>query len=140
LSASAGGRLTVAGLSGNVGDVAVSDAGSSLRLDGTSHLLDRDVSVPAGTTLELAGTWSNRSVIHLTGGSLSLQGSFAASDIGTIDRPAGAGSIAIAGLLNNTGATLALNATSGPWTLATGGTIQRGTVMTGDGIALLVSG
>ena len=118
LRAVGGGRLTVAGLAGNVGDVAVTDAGSSLRLEGTGHVLDRDVTVPAGTTLELGGTWSNRAAIHVAGGALSLQGNFATADLGTIDRPGGAGTVTIAGLLRNAGATLALNAATGPWSLA----------------------
>ncbi|HZN67607.1 MAG TPA: hypothetical protein VFB66_20120 [Tepidisphaeraceae bacterium] len=42
--------------------------------------------------------------------------------------------------MNNTGATLALNAATGSWTVVTNGTVQGGTVATGDGVSLVGSG
>jgi RHS repeat-associated protein len=82
-----------------------------------------------GGTLGLNGTtWHNSGTTTSTNNStVNLGGTFAIADIGTFNRTGG--TVNLTGTLNNTGTTLALNNTTGTWTLA-GGTINGGTVST----------
>ena len=90
----------------------------------------------AGGTIAVNGTgWSNAGTMRtLNGGTLRLDGSFTTAGLGRVVSSGGA--VDLAGALDNTGATLTLDATTGPYNLR-GGTIQGGTVATGGG-ALLV--
>jgi hypothetical protein len=85
----------------------------------------------SGGTLSLGGLWSNSAgggagTMQVSGGALNLGGSFHTADIGAITHSGG--TVAITGTLDNTGATLALDDTSGSWLTAsgsiTGGTLQ----------------
>ena len=90
----------------------------------------------AGGTIAVNGTgWSNAGTMRaLNGGTLRLDGSFTTAGPGKV--VSSGGSVDLTGVLDNTGATLTLDATTGPYNLR-GGTIQGGTVATGGG-ALLV--
>jgi RHS repeat-associated protein len=96
-----------------------------------------------GARLRLLGSWSNTGTIVVgaaAGSMLDLGGNFTTAGLGTITRNGTANnSINIVGTLNNTGATLALNATTGAWKL-NDGTIRGGTVTTADGVRLFETG
>jgi hypothetical protein len=78
-------------------------------------------------------TWSNRNTVTATNSDVYLYGVFTLADLGTFDRTGGR--VLLGGTLNNAGTTLALNATTGSWILATG-TINDGTVTEADGAEL----
>jgi RHS repeat-associated protein len=91
-----------------------------------------------GGTLELATSWSNAGQILVQANStLNLGGSFTTAGLGNYTNNGGSINL-IRGTLDNTGATLALNATTGSWTVS--GTINGGTVVTADGTALIAGG
>jgi len=77
----------------------------------------------AGGTFIFAGAnWTNTSTLNITSGTINLGGSFATTDIGTLNRTNGtAGTVNLTGTMTNTGATLTLDAANngyGTWTLA----------------------
>ena len=115
-------------ISADVADRAIVVRGSPVTNEGTLEA--------AGGTLELRDTWSNAGTLRLTAGILELDGSFSTADIGTFERTGGV--VRVTGTLDNTGALLALDATTGSWEWA-GGRIDGGTVATSDGSQLLVT-
>jgi autotransporter-associated beta strand protein len=80
-----------------------------------------------GGTLTLNGAWHNGGQIIATNGTVNLGGTFAQSDIGAFSRTGGV--VNLTGTLNNAGATLTLDPTTGSWTLLNG-TIIGGNVAT----------
>src|SRR5207249_3550506 len=68
-----------------------------------------------GGILALSGPWSNAGTINETNSTLYLAGNFTVAQIGTINRSGG--TVNLAGILDNTGTTLALDAVSGSWSL-----------------------
>ena len=160
LSVSNGEALNISGLSGNLGVATLSGAGSSLTLNGSSYVIDQGLSAPAGTTLTLNGTWRSASTITAANATLSLgDGVNAWTNAGTIlatnstvnlggpltwatlglFQPTG-GTVNLTGLLDNTGQTLALDATTGSWMLRSGSTISNGTVTATGGAQLIAAG
>jgi hypothetical protein len=71
-----------------------------------------------------AAPWSNHGTIIENNSSIAFNGSFGTSDIANLQRTGG--TVAINGFMNNTGQTLALNSTTGIYSL--GGTITGGTI------------
>src|SRR5262249_44366370 len=90
-----------------------------------------------GGTLVLAANWLNNGTITGAGtnSAVNLGGTFTADSIGTLNHVSGI--VNIAGSLNNTGRTLALNDTTGTWILSNG-TINGGIITTADGAVLNV--
>ncbi|HEY1083972.1 MAG TPA: Ig-like domain-containing protein [Prosthecobacter sp.] len=86
--------------------------------------------------------WKNTGTLNVSGtGSLALGSLFTQADLGVLNRTGG--QVDIIGTLDNTGQTLALNATTGSWNLgdpASGstGAIKGGTVTTSGGAILQV--
>ena len=138
IEATNGGTLNTHGLTGNLGKVAVNGSGSVLSLDGSNYVNNLGVTVPAGTTLTLKGTWSNAGGLTINAGTLNLGGSFVLANLGTINRTGG--TVYLFGTLTNTGTTLALNATTGSWILGGGGTILNGMITSNGGAELLGGG
>ncbi len=151
LVAENGGILEVNGLIGPAGAVTILDAGTEVRLDG-DFVVDQDIDVPAGSRLSLAGEMENLASIDVTSAQLDLSGNwvnsglisafdslvdlggvFRFSDTGIFDRIGG--TVRLTGTLNNEGATLHLNETTGSWDLH-GGRILGGTIAFADGEAL----
>ena len=139
-----GADLTLAGQFYNEGTIS-SAAGTTVSLIGDSLVAgqpgwtnfgptNNPGTIQVSGTLSLGGSWSNYAGgapiipgnIQVTGGTLNLGGQFHTADIGTITRSRG--TVAITGALDNTGATLALDNTTGSWDMAdgsvTGGTLQ----------------
>ncbi len=92
-----------------------------------------DVSA-ATTSMNLYGTWRNEGVITLGQGTVTLDGTFSTSGLGSFRRSGG--TVNLTGTLDNTNQTLTLNAATGSWQLA-GGTILGGTVAATGGAALV---
>jgi len=86
------------------------------------------------STVRFLGDWDNNGTVNLgNNAALELGGTFNTADIGisNITRT-GTNTISITGILDNTGATFALNSSTGNYTL-NGGTIRGGTLtQTGD--------
>ena len=90
-----------------------------------------------GGTLALRDVWTNSTgILRVVSGTLDLGGNFATADIGTFERTGGA--VNLTGTLDNSSATLALNATTGSWRLR-GGRINGGTITDADGSQLIVT-
>ncbi len=81
--------------------------------------------------------WNNLGTVNLSGtGKLTMAGDFTRAQLGTLNRTGG--TVNIAGTLDNTGRTLALNAASGDWHMISGGKILGGTVTMADAALLIV--
>ena len=89
-----------------------------------------------GGTLTFNNSWSNSGTLVQSGGTLYLNGNMTTAGLVTINRTNG--TVYLTGVLNNTNATLALNAASGSWVLS-GGTVQGGTIAASGGAGLLVN-
>lgn len=125
------------------GGTVMATGGAALNLTSRGGTLDgvslfADVQVPANTFLGFAGTWSNHGTLTVSGGILNLGGTFSPAAVGTLHRTGG--TVNITGTLDNTGNTLVLNAATGSWRLANGGTIRGGFVVLVDGVQLQSSG
>ncbi|WP_345736066.1 Ig-like domain-containing protein [Prosthecobacter algae] len=82
--------------------------------------------------------WTNLGTLNLSGtGKLTMAGDFTLAQLGTLNRTGG--TVNIAGTLDNTGKTLALNAATGSWNILSAGKILGGTVTTADGSLLTVA-
>jgi RHS repeat-associated protein len=107
--------------------------GGTLRLeDFTNHQSIR----AQDSTLTFGGNWSNSGEITAHNSTTNLGGSFTLARLGTFNRTGG--TVRLTGSLNNTGTTLGLNAATGSWILAGGGTIQGGAVTTADAATLVI--
>ena len=124
----------------NQGTIVADVAGQSLTFFGDSFTNQGTVEVKNGATLTLGGNWANTGVLRANASTLILGGrlgtsrpSFTTAGIGKLERSGG--TIILTGNLDNTGATLALNAGTGSWILQ--GTIRGGNITTADGAALV---
>jgi hypothetical protein len=94
------------------------------------------INVSNGDVLSITtNSWSNTGTISVTGGTLNLGGSFTLSQLGTLTHTGG--TVNVIGTLDDTGATLNVGTGTGPGTLtlANGGTIKNGTIVSsGSGI------
>src|SRR5206468_8362392 len=139
LQVSNGESLNVSGLSGNLGNALLSGEGSSLILAGTSYTVNQGLTATTGEVLTLNGGWTNASgsiinaseatltlgndgtswtnsgTITVTASTVFLGGVFTLAELGTFQRSGG--TVILNGTLDNTGTTLALNATTGSWNL-----------------------
>ena len=137
-----GGAITVNG-SGwtNAGTLEATGGGSlnlfSTAAAGPAWTSATPLTVVGGGTLDLRGPGWSTAGITATGSTVNLGGSFAAADLGTFNRTGG--TVNLTGTLANAGQTLALDATSGSWQLATGGVIDGGRVTTADGATLVAA-
>jgi parallel beta-helix repeat protein len=83
-------------------------------------------------TLTLAGNWSNAmGTLSSDNSNLFLRGTFTTAGLGTFTRTNG-GTVRLEGALNNTGATLNINSSTGSW-LVLNGQISGGTIDYSDG-------
>ncbi|MBI3416827.1 MAG: Ig-like domain-containing protein [Verrucomicrobia bacterium] len=87
--------------------------------------------------LTLADTWGNTGTINASGATVNLGGTFTLPQLGIFNRTDG--TVTLTGLLNLTGDTLALNATTGSWQIDRG-TIKGGTVTLNEGAKLICVG
>ncbi len=120
LEASGGGTLSIQG---------DSFGGTPWRNNGT-------VQATNGGTLSFVINWRNDGVIALTDSTVNFGGTFTRGDIGNLQRSGG--TVNINGTLDNTASTLALDSTTGSWTLSNGGRILGGTVVATDGAVLII--
>ena len=92
-----------------------------------------------GGTLTLQSLWDNDGTINATNATVELAGVFNFSNVGTINR-SGTTTVRVIGTLQNAAQVVALDNTTGSWTLATTGVIQGGTVAATGAAKLIVSG
>src|SRR5439155_2110364 len=138
LADAAGAKISVAGNPLiNEATILASAAGAAISVTGDSFINRGMMEGRAGTVLTLDGSWSNEGLVRGTDSTLNLKGKFTNAGMGKLERSGGA--VKIGGILDNTGATLALNATTGSWGLESG-TIRGGTVSTSGGALLQIFG
>jgi RHS repeat-associated protein len=125
LQAEGGSTLSIGGNAGasGTGATGINAAGGVLQAAG-------------GSTLTLGTAWSNAGTIVVTNSTLNLWGSFTTAGLGSYT-PTGS-TINLTGTLDNTGATLILDAATGSWNLV-GGTLDGGALATLDGTSLASS-
>ena len=106
-------------------------AGGTITIEPSSFLNEGTVQAGNRGTLNLARStiprptfWSNTGTIGETNATLNLGGSFTTAGVGNLERTGG--TVNLVGTLDNTGATLTLNATTGSWDLV-GGILENGT-------------
>jgi hypothetical protein len=90
----------------------------------------------SGSLVTLQGQWDNRGTIRATNSTINLRGNFDTDDVLNIERSGG--TLNIEGVLDNTGRTTTLNATTGSWVL-NNGTIRGGTLSWVDPHRILFS-
>lgn len=123
-------------VSGHIGAVVVSGSGATAGLLRNQGVIT--ASSPGGTITISGAALQNSGVVRSEGGALRLNVPMTTANLGTFENVSG--SISLLSALDNTGATLALNDTTGPLTL-TDGVIRSGTVSeTGRGQLLFASG
>ena len=99
-----------------------SDGGGTLTVSGSPGT--SWTNAPSGTlnadggTLTLGDAWNNAGTIGVTNSTLNLGGSFSTAGLGSYTRTGG--TINLTGTLENTGATLILDAATGSWNLEDG--------------------
>src|SRR5262249_38284246 len=92
--------------------------------------------VLAARNLTLQGNlWRNEGVLEANGSTLNLGGTFVRSALGDFRRTGG--TVAVTGILENTGGTLVLDSLTGSWQLGTGGIIRGGVLTTKEGASLI---
>ena len=158
IGASGGASLTVTGVTSDVGTVSIAGSGTTVSLSGTSYTINSSLSATDGETLDLLGGFSVSAgvtvsvddatlglggVSNLTGLSLTdatLELLTTATFAELVPLLTGGTSLELGpdGMLENTGDTIALDATTGNLTLD-GGTIKGGTI-TSVGGAEVVAG
>ncbi|HEY2589889.1 MAG TPA: hypothetical protein VGI81_29365 [Tepidisphaeraceae bacterium] len=121
-------------LHGHNGSLVNGDPTDALANEGTilADATGGTVSMPS------VGTWSNTGNLAATAGTLNLYGNFTTAGLGHVVSAGGA--VNIAGTLDNTAATLNLNAATGSWGLVPGGRIRNGTIVMGGGAQLMPAG
>ena len=120
----------------NQGTIEAVTGGRTVTLQVDNLTNQGTLSAPVGTLTIKSTNWSNPSGTLVVSGTgvLNLDGNFTTAAIGNINRTGG--TINIVGTLDNTGATLALNAVTGSWQLLSGGTIKGGTITGAGGASL----
>jgi hypothetical protein len=96
--------------------------------------LTAGLNVVDGTTLRLAGTWTNLATLAVNGGTLNLGGNFTLASLWTLTRSGG--TINLTGTLDASATGLNLDAGTGSWNLA-GGTLRGGTYSASGGAELV---
>jgi hypothetical protein len=125
----------------NQGTIAADFAGQTLTIDGYSFTNAAGATLLAtnGGILNLiASSWHNAGTITAFNGTVNLGGAFTTADTLGFSR-GGSSIVNLTGTLNNSGATLALNANTGSWALR-GGSIIGGTVTSSSGALFQISG
>jgi hypothetical protein len=135
-----GAGLTIHGASGSIGNstlplinqgtITADVAGSVISVNGGPFANQGLLETRPGAVLTLNGSWTNTGTIRVAGGELDLRGVGTTVGLGKLERAGGV--VKLLGTLDNTGATLALDATTGPWVLA-GGVLRGGRLLTSGG-------
>jgi len=121
-----GGTLNITAANGSMGTLNLSGTNTTCTVtasSGQSYSFAAKPTVPAGTTLTLNAGWALPVGASLTGGIINLDGTFTTAAMNLSQWTRAGGTLNITGTLNNTGATLALNATTGPVNITTSGTL-----------------
>src|SRR5262249_30925209 len=120
LAVSNGETLTINGPWRNAAGATLRSVGATLNLGDQQH--------------SSTNAWTNAGTLTATDSTVNLGGQFTLVGLGTFQRTGGA--VNLVGTLDNTGRTLALDASTGSWNLL-GGTVLGGTYAASGGAALL---
>jgi hypothetical protein len=124
----------------NQGTIINSVPDGRITLMGTGGRSSGTIEVANGGSIELNsnGFTNQGTIITQSHGQVQIEGTLTTAQLGTVMNTDFTGSLKISGTLINTGNTLRLNMSTGSWDL--GGTIQGGTIETGAGVELAVTG
>ena len=111
--------------------------GASLTIRATTWNNAGVINATGAGELTLSEAWTNTGAINADGAIINLGGAFTLAQLGAFNRTGG--TVNVAGVLNLTGNTLALTATTGSWVI-NGGTIRGGTVTATGGTKLICVG
>ncbi|MCY2990994.1 MAG: malectin domain-containing carbohydrate-binding protein [Planctomycetota bacterium] len=133
-----GGTITIAPNTFRNDGALRAENGGTLSLEGVWTNAAAGIITATGATLNLGGyssnAWSNLGTITATDSTVNLGGLFKFVDLGTFQRSRS--TVNLTGTLDNTGTTLALDATTGSWNVE-GGTVKGGTYVASDGAGLV---
>jgi len=122
----------------NQGTIMADTSGRTITIKPDTFTNEGTLQANAGM-IDIGGDWTNSGTLAVSGGGeLNLGGTFTLADLGTLTRTGG--TVNIIGTLDNTGTTLALDATRGSWNLEWGGTIKGGTVIASGGAQMIGMG
>ena len=126
----------------NQGTIAADVSGGTISVgNGTGTFANQGtLSATNGGILTITGPWSNTGTITENGGTVNLGGPITTAQLGLAGFSRTGGTVNLSGALDNTGATLALDAARGSWGMLTGSSITGGTVALTGGSRLLASG
>ena len=132
-----GGSLTINSANwSNPGRIEAS-GGAALTLNRTGSN-SGSIDASTGATLTLNGTWNNKGTMNANAATVNLDGTFTLEQLGAFNRTGGTVTLGAGGVLDLSGATLALDGRTGPWTL-NGGTIKGGSVTQNGGAKLIIT-
>lgn len=105
---------------------------------GTINIPDGELTLNNQQAYQIDDYWTNSGVINLSGtGELRMGGQFTLAQLGVVNRTGG--KQVLVGTLDLTPAgTLALNATTGTWEMASAGAVKGGTITTTGGSKLVI--
>jgi hypothetical protein len=131
-----GGSINSSALT-NQGLISAETTGQKITIGGASFINQGTVAATAGTIAITASSWTNSGTFSLaSGATLQMGGTFRTEDIGTLIRSGG--TLDITGTLDNTGDTLAIDSSIGPFNLR-GGTIRGGVVVSSSSEAVITT-
>jgi hypothetical protein len=124
----------------NQGTISADVSGGTIAFgNGTGTVVNQGtLSALNGGTLTITGPWSNTGTITENNSALNLGGPITTAQLGLAGFSRTGGTVNLSGALDNTGATLTLDAVRGSWGLTNGGSITGGTVALTGGSRLLV--
>lgn len=131
------GTLNITAASGSLGTLNLSGTNTTCTvtaLSGQTYSFASKPVVPTGTTLTLNNGWTLPVGASLAGGTINLDGTFTTAALNLSQWTRSGGTLNITGALNNTGATLALNATTGPVNLSSAGITGGSVTQSGTGV------
>jgi hypothetical protein len=122
-------------------NAAVSANASAVNVTSTNwtNVAGGSVSVSNSGTATFGGNWTNLGVVNVNNSILNLDGTFSTASILPPRLVRSGGTVNLTGFLDNTAATLALDASTGSFRLV-GGTISGGTVTRAGGAELVFTG
>jgi|GEM_PF-1975647 len=142
VNVSGGGTLSVTNASGSIGVFNLSGLNSTLNVNSTtggSYSFSTKPTISTGTTLSLSGGWSLPQGANLAGGTVNLNGNFTTAVMNLSQWTRSGGTVNVLGNLDNTGATLALNSTTGPIAFSSASITGGNVTQTGSGVLSIVS-
>ena len=102
--------------------------GASLNITNLANQFGATVTATA-STLTLSGSINNLGTMTATNSTVNLAGSFSQADLGTFNRSGG--TVNVTGMIQGN---VTLDSSTGPWIIASGGSLANGTLTQNDGV------